>query len=384
MKRILLALILLVVIFLLPLDVSAEAYDEVETGNSDIYNISEDFDTDNLYDSLNDEVRDSLSAMGVDLPGADTIDNVSVKSIFSEVVRILSNQAGDVVSASVVIAGVMFLYSIINGIGSSFASSSAKEVLSVVSSLSVACILAVPLSEIIGKSGEIIRISSDFMLAYIPLMVSVLMACGKTLSGAGYYSLMIFYAELITQVSSTVIVPALNVFLGISVSASLVPEMKLKGMLNTLSKSIKWLLSFMFTIFSALLTFRTLIAASADSVSTRALRYTLSSFVPVIGAALSEAYRTVSGSFAVLRSGVGVFAIFAVFAMFLPVIIKLILWMFSVNILKNIAQIVDLSVPSELLSGVIAVLSVILAVIICVAALYIISTALIIIAGGGV
>ena len=250
--------------------------------------------------------------------------------------------------------------------------------------MSVACILAVPLSEIIGKSGEIIRISSDFMLTYIPLMVSVLMACGKTLSGAGYYSLMIFYAELITQVSSTVIVPALNVFLGISVSASLVPEMKLRGMLNTFSKSIKWLLSFMFTIFSALLTFRTLIAASADSVSTRALRYTLSSFVPVIGAALSEAYRTVSGSFAVLRSGVGVFAIFAVFAMFLPIIIKLILWMFSVNILKNIAQIVDLSVPSELLSGVIAVLSVILAVIICVAALYIISTALIIIAGGGV
>ena len=130
MKRILLALILLVVIFLLPLDVSAEAYDKVETGNSDIYNISEDFDTDNLYDSLNDEVRDSLSAMGVDLPGADTIDNVSVKSIFSEVVRILSNQAGDVVSASVAIAGVMLLYSIINGIGSSFASSSAKEVLS--------------------------------------------------------------------------------------------------------------------------------------------------------------------------------------------------------------------------------------------------------------
>ncbi len=381
MKKSIIAIIFIFTVFLFPLKVSAETVPQVSTDEKNMYS---DFGADNLYSSLSNEAKDSLVRMGVMSPSAESLENVSVNSVLAEILREVSNQVGDVVSVSVMIIGVMLIYSIVQGLGSSFSSSSAKEVLSVVSSLSVACILVVPLTEIIGKSGEIIKLSSDFMLTYIPVMVAVLMACGRTLSGAGYYSLMVFYAEFITQVSSSVIVPALNVFLGISVSASLVPEMRLRGLLNTFSKAVKWLLSFMFTIFSALLTFRTLIAASADSVSTRAVRYTMSSFVPVIGAALSEAYRTVSGSFALLRSGVGVFAIFAVFIMFLPIIIKLSLWMFSIGILRNVAQIVDLSVPYELLSAVGSVLAVILAVIICVAALYIISTALIITAGGGV
>ena len=381
MKKSIIAIIFIFTVFVFPLKVSAETVPQVSTDEKNMYS---DFGADNLYSSLSNEAKDSLVRMGVMSPSAESLENVSVNSVLAEILREVSNQVGDVVSVSVMIIGVMLIYSIVQGLGSSFSSSSAKEVLSVVSSLSVACILVVPLTEIIGKSGEIIKLSSDFMLTYIPVMVAVLMACGRTLSGAGYYSLMVFYAEVITQVSSSVIVPALNVFLGISVSASLVPEMRLRGLLNTFSKAVKWLLSFMFTIFSALLTFRTLIAASADSVSTRAVRYTMSSFVPVIGAALSEAYRTVSGSFALLRSGVGVFAIFAVFIMFLPIIIKLSLWMFSIGILRNVAQIVDLSVPCELLSAVGSVLTVILAVIICIAALYIISTALIITAGGGV
>lgn len=381
MKKSIIAIMFIFTVFVFPFEVSAETVPQVSTDEKNMYS---DFGADNLYSSLSNEAKDSLVRMGVMSPSAESLENVSVNSVLAEILREVSNQVGDVVSVSVMIIGVMLIYSIVQGLGSSFSSSSAKEVLSVVSSLSVACILVVPLTEIIGKSGEIIKLSSDFMLTYIPVMVAVLMACGRTLSGAGYYSLMVFYAEFITQVSSSVIVPALNVFLGISVSASLVPEMRLRGLLNTFSKAVKWLLSFMFTIFSALLTFRTLIAASADSVSTRAVRYTMSSFVPVIGAALSEAYRTVSGSFALLRSGVGVFAIFAVFIMFLPIIIKLSLWMFSIGILRNVAQIVDLSVPCELLSAVGSVLTVILAVIICVAALYIISSALIITAGGGV
>ena len=58
------------------------------------------------------------------------------------------------------------------------------------------------------------------------------------------------------------------------------------------------------------------------------------------------------------------------------------LWQFSVNLCKSISQIINLSLPVQMLSGVSTVLSVLLAVNICIMALYIISTALIITAGG--
>ncbi len=379
MRRISLLVLLFLVIFALPTVVSADSGDKDVSGDSALV---ADFNTESLYDALSEETKDTLSRMGVDTPDSDVMDSVSVSAVFSEIIRLISSQSKDVISFSAVLIGVMLLYSVVKGMGTSFSSVSTQEVLSVISALSVACILAVPLCNIISMSENIIRMSSDFMLAYIPVMVSVLMACGKTVSGAGYYSLMIFYAEFIARVSSSVIVPCLNVFLGISVSSSLVPEIKLNGILSLFSKSIKWILSFTFTMFTALLSFKTLISASVDNVSTRAVRYTMSSFVPVIGAALSEAYRTVNASFRLLRSGVGVFAIFAVFTMFLPILVKLVLWMFSLGILKNLSATLDLTVPCEMFFAISTVMSVLLAVIICIAALYIISTALIITAGG--
>ena len=108
----------------------------------------------------------------------------------------------------------------------------------------------------------------------------------------------------------------------------------------------------------------------------------MSSFIPVVGAALSEAYKTVQGSVNILKHGIGIFVIFAVAAVFLPVIMKLTLWSFSVSVCKSVSVMLSLSVPTRMLSGVSTVLSVLLATLICIMALFIISTALIITAGG--
>ena len=171
-------------------------------------------------------------------------------------------------------------------------------------------------------------------------------------------------------------------FLGVSLCTTSVPSLKLDSLTDLFSKTIKWLLSFSFTIFSALLTFRTLITTSIDNVSTRAVRFTMSSFVPVVGAALSEAYKTVQGSILILKNGIGVFVILAVAIVFLPIVLRLLLWSFALNFCKTISEILGVTVPCRLLKSMSTVLSVLLAVVLCVMALFVISTALIITVGG--
>ncbi len=371
MRRILILALLFFVVLMFPINVGAEEQSLCDSLN-----------TQEIYDSLSNDAKETLENMGVGKAGEGTLSKVSFKSIFSEILRILTEQLKPVLNSCALVLGVMLLYSLVEGFTETLSQNAVKEVLSVVTALSVACMLVLPVTELIRTAGEVIDAASKVMLTFIPVMVGVLISGGGALSGSGYYALMTGAAQVVSQLSSRFIVPMLNVFLGVSICSSVVPELKFSGVLATFSKTLKWVLSFSFTIFSALLTFKTLISTSVDNVSTRAVRYTMSSFVPVVGAALSEAYRTVQGSIGILKNGVGVFVIFAVVAVFLPITLKLLAWIFSVNILRNVGEIINLSVPCNMLSGVLTVLSMLLSVILTIAALFIISTALIMTLGG--
>lgn len=345
-------------------------------------NLCNSLDIQQLYLSLPDETKDVLKIMGVADAGPATLENVTFFSIMNGVGNSVKTQGANVLKTFSVITAVIFIYALFDGFTQSLTGDTLKEVLSVVCALCLACALVIPVTSVINESATVIATATNFMLCYVPVMCAVLVTCGKSLSSSGYYALMIGAAELISQLCHKVITPMLNVFLGVSICSSVVPQINLNGITSFFAKTVKWLLSFTFTIFSALLTFRTLISTSVDTVSTRAVRYTVSSFVPIVGTALAEAYKTVQGSVNILKNGMGVFVIFAVGAVFLPVIVKLLLWSFSVNLCKSISQVINLSLPVQMLSGVSTVLSVLFAVNICIMALYIISTALIITAGG--
>ncbi len=335
-----------------------------------------------LYDNLPDSAKESLDLMGIGEVGPSTLENVSFTSIINAVCSSAKDQSSGILRSFCMIVSVLLIYSLFEGFTQSITGDTLREVLSVVCALCLACALVVPATEVIDISVKAISSASDFMLAYIPIMSAVLITCGRSLSSSGYYALMIAAAEGISQLCDKLITPMLNVFLGVSVCGAVVPQVNLSGITSFFAKTVKWLLSFTFTIFSALLTFRTLISTSVDTVSTRAVRYTVSSFIPVVGTALAEAYKTVQGSVNILKNGMGVFVIFAVLAVFLPVVTKLLLWLFSINLCKTFGQLINLSLPVQMLSGVSTVLAVLLAVIICIMALYIISTALIITVGG--
>lgn len=385
MKKIVITFLLTLLLTLSVADVNAAAVNEhdSEVSSEDQLNseLASALQLDELYASLPAEALEILKEMGVSTD-TNVLSDVTFSTVVNGLLSVIVKQGTGVLSSLGVILAVLLLYSLAESFSQSITEGTMKEVLSVVAALCIACALVIPVTDIIDTANEAIVTASDFMLAFLPIMLAVLISCGKSLSGSGYYSLMIFAAEGIAQLSAKLITPLLNVFLGVSICSTVVPHVRLDSVTDLFAKTIKWTLSFSFTIFSALLTFKTLISTSIDSVSTRAVRFTMSSFIPVVGAALSEAYKTVQGSVNILKNGIGVFVIFAVAVVFLPVILRLTLWSFSVSICKTFAQMLNLNLPMRMLTGVSTVLSVLLAVLLCIMSLFIISTALIISAGG--
>lgn len=357
---------------LFTLDVSADTINDLSEA-SGAYTLGE---------NLPEEVNKALQQIGISSDDFSSVQSLSFADIFAYLSDSVANEAKEILPSFCIVLAVLILYSVFSGLFESVSNPALSSLLSVVSALCIACVLLFPVSELIKEAEKSIRISADFMLAYIPVMTAVMISAGQAVTGSGYSAMMVIAAEGVGQFFSKFVSPLLSCFLTLSISSSIVPEIKISGLINTFSKYIKWIMSFVFTLFTGILSLKSLFSVSVDNVSSRAVRYTVSSFVPVVGGALSEAYRTVHSSVGVLKSGVGVFVIIAIIMVFIPVLVQLAVWLFTVNMCKTFSEITDQQSPVFMFSSISTVLSLLLSVVFCIIALFIITTAIIISIGG--
>ncbi len=340
------------------------------------------YDLSGIYNSLSDEAKQSLEDIGAASADPNTLSEISFNSIVAEILDLAGENVSSPLKGLISITALLLLSSILSAYKSTL-NSDISTALNITTTLCITCAVAVPAISVINNTASVISTASNLMIAYIPIMVVIMATSGHAVSGASYYSMMLAAGEGVGQLSSKVIVPLLNMFLGLSITSSVSPDINLSGFINMFSKTIKWILGFGMTIFTAVLALKQLITSSLDDVSTRAVRFTLNSFIPIVGSALSDAYKTVLGSVGLLKSGVGVFVILSVAVVFLPVILQSIMWIFTLWIGKSTAEVLGLSQPAKLLEAINVVFSTMLAILLCIMSIYIISTAIVLIAGKG-
>lgn len=368
--------IIIISVSLIMFSTVAVSAEENSEESSFLYNLS------GIYNSLSDEVKQSLVNIGAVSADPNTLSEISFNSIVSEILNLAGENVSSPLKGLISITALLLLSSILSAYKSTL-NSDISEALNITTTLCITCAVAVPAISVINKTASVISTASNIMIAYIPIMVVIMATSGHAVSGASYYSMMLAAGEGVGQLSSKVIVPLLNMFLGLSITSSVSPDINLSGFINMFSKAIKWILGFGMTIFTAVLALKQLITSSLDDVSTRAVRFTLNSFIPIVGSALSDAYKTVLGSVGLLKSGVGVFVILSVAVVFLPVILQSIMWILTLWLGKSTAEVLGLPQPAKLLEAINVVFSTMLAILLCIMSIYIISTAIVLIAGKG-
>ncbi len=340
------------------------------------------YDFSEVYNSLSDDVITSLDNIGVEDATAGGLSDLTFEGIIAEIISLASDNCTSPLKGLISIIAVLLISAMLTAYKNTL-SNDVSGAVNIVSSLCLATAVAFPAVSVISDITSVIEVSTNLMLAYIPITVAIIAAMGKPISSAAYSATMIAAGEGVGQLSSKVIVPFLNIFLGLSVSSSINPDVNLSGFTNIISKLVKWLLGFAMAVFSAFLTFKQIISTSLDNVSGRAVRFVITSFVPVVGSALSDAYRTVQSSLSSLKSGLGVFVIIAVAFVFLPSVLKCLMWTATLWVGKAFADVLNLSQPSNLLQSLSTVFSTILAILLCLMSIYIISSTLVLMLGGG-
>ena len=337
---------------------------------------------DTLIDELPNETKKQLKDIGITSPNWKELNSLSFSEIFNNLLSQIGSQSIMPLNCVIKIIGVILLVALINSVKTTIGSSSLTSVLDCVSVLSVSIILIEPISHTINYSATVIKLSSNFMLIFTPIMVTVMLSVGQSMQGTTSYTMVMGVGTAVSQIASNILEPLLNIFLGMSVVGGISQKVKLSGFCDLVYKLVKWSLTFIMSIFTTILSMQSVISASVDSATTKATRFAINSFVPLVGGALSEAYQTVRSCMGMLKSGIGVFAILATGFIYLPAIISCVLWLVAINISVALAEVFDIKNIITLLKSIATVINSLIAILLCCMIIFIISSTVMLLVGG--
>lgn len=384
-KKIIVCVIILIsVSCIFVLNVSAAEKDESGLSFEEIYD--DQFTASGaseLFDSLPQNTRESLERIGVTSANYDSISGIGFGEVINEISAMFGANSKTPICGTVTCIGIMLLCSMIEGFRTTLAQNRLSAVTTSVGVMCVCTAITVPLCGTVSRIVEILNGTSGFMLLYIPILSGLMVSSGKEITGSSFYTVMMVSAEVISCTASKLVSPIVNSFLALTVTSSLSPRMNLSSLCESIYKIAKWILTFAMSIFVTVVSLQAVVTSSMDNVSRRALRFAVSSFVPVVGGVLGEALTVFSGSLELLKTGAGVFVIIASAVIFLPVIIECAIWQFSLFLLSSSSEILGLVQMTRLFRAISKVAAMMLALLLCVLTVLIISTVIILLVGNG-
>jgi len=145
----------------------------------------------------------------------------------------------------------------------------------------------------------------NFMLALMPLVLTLLASTGNLTSVAMFHPLLIFMINVTGTIISTVIFPLLFLSSILSIVSSFSDKYKVTQLAVLLRNISLGLLGAFLTIFLGIISVQGATSAVADGITIRTAKYVTSNFVPIVGRMFSDAADTVLGASLLVKNAVG-------------------------------------------------------------------------------
>ncbi len=327
-----------------------------------------------IENEIPEEVKDYLEENDMDISDYNWVNNLKTENVFSHILNFLRSG----LKQPLIALGSILAIIIINAVLFDSQNNSVSTVVTYAATLGIAGIIIAPIFSAINTAINAMKACATFMTAFIPVFAVVTAASGKTATSISMSTLLLGAANGVSLLSNFLVVPLIGGYLSLSLASSISPLMQNSGISQAVKKLSLWVMSFISTVFLGVLSIQTVVNSSADNLSMRTAKFIIGSSVPVAGGVLSEALGTLTASVSLLKSSVGIYGVVICCLIFLPIIIELLLWRFTLWTLDFVSLQFSLSKISSLLQSIDTVLSVLIGVILLTAAMFIISLSVVI------
>lgn len=338
---------------------------------------------DELMQQIPEGAQELLEETGVGDIAVDNLLQLSPRAFFKALWDMLLGQLRAPVTVLGTVLGIVVLCTMLGGLRNAGGENGLSPVFATVCVLCVLTAIAVPILDCVVETAKAIQQASTFMLSFIPMFSAALVASGRPVTGATYNLFLFSTCQIVSQVVSRTLIPLVGIYLAVCIASTLTPGISISSAGDAVKSAVNWALGLILTIFVGLLSVQSIVAQSADTVTTRTARFLISSGVPAVGKILSEAYTAAQGCLHLLKSTLGAYGILVAAFTFLPILIQTACWHLIANAASIVGDILGAGQVSRVLKACANALGILVAMIFCYALLIIVSTTVVLVTGLG-
>lgn len=322
--KIIIAAVLILIIFfaVLPCGVAfAESDSAASAGDEALMeNISEllsALDTEELEEYLNGLNEDILSGKSFSERVLELISGdyqMDYSSLFNAILSLFFDEAAAFLPVFSLIFAVCAFMSVMNAVKGSFLSDGISDIIHYVCFSVVLILLLTALIPVIDEcKNTVISLKTQIEIV-CPVLITLMAASGGTVSAAVYQPAAAFLSGGVCEAVTDIIFPLAILITALSVAGGISGKINVNGFCSLFKSANRWVIGACVTVFSLFLTVQGITSASYDGISLRALKYAVSSGVPMVGGMISSGADLVLAGSALIKNSVGAVAVFAVAA----------------------------------------------------------------------
>ncbi|MDQ0111642.1 stage III sporulation protein AE [Paenibacillus harenae] len=157
----------------------------------------------------------------------------------------------------------------------------------------------------IGYAREAIESMIQFMLAMVPLLLTLLASMGNIVSVSVLHPLIIFMIHVVGTLIYTVVFPLLFFSAVLHITSALTDKFKVTQLANLLRNVSVGVLGALLTIFLGVISVQGATGAVTDGVTLKTAKFVAGNFVPVVGPMFSGAADTVISASMLAKNAIG-------------------------------------------------------------------------------
>lgn len=244
--------------------------------------------------------------------------------------------------------------------------------------LSVAILVVlISFKGILGTTNKTLNSILTQMQIVFPILIALLGTIGSVSSISIYNPLVAILSTLVSVVFDKFLYPLFIIIFVLTILGNLTDTIKFDKLNGFLMSTFKWSIGIIFTLFTGFLSIQGITAGKFDSVSIKATKFAMKSYIPIIGSYVSDGMDFFVLGATLVKNSIGLVGVLILIISILSPIIMVIVYKLALQLSSGILQITGNSKICKFLGDCNKILILPIVLIIGVSFMYIITISLI-------
>ena len=302
---------------------------------------------------------------------------VSYSSFFASVFSIFVDLIVKYLPMLSLIVAIGVISNLLNGIKSKFNEKSTSGLIHFVCFLAVVVLTIGMISSISKTSVSSVNSMVSQMNAIFPILLTLMIGIGATASAGVFQPIVAIISTYVADFFTYLILPLFMVSFVFGIINNLSDNIKLDKFNSFISSLFKWCVGLIFTLFFAVFTIQGISAGTFDSLSIRTTKYTIKSYIPIMGGYLSDGMDLILSSTILIKNTVGLVGILMIISTIISPLLEIVVFSLLLKLVSAILQPMGNNKTSNFLMSTSKSITMLSSCIIAVGFMYLISVGLV-------